>query len=73
MNTRQIRRVPVVENGRLIGMVSLSDIANSGVRKARKSRRWKACPRRGGELRQRTWACPSLTHAILTGHDALTR
>jgi len=31
MNTRQIRRVPVVETGRLIGMVSLSDIANSGV------------------------------------------
>ncbi len=29
MNTRQIRRVPVVENGRLIGMVSLGDVAKS--------------------------------------------
>ena len=29
MNTRQIRRLPVVEYGRLIGMVSLSDIAKS--------------------------------------------
>ena len=27
MNTRQIRRLPVVENGRLIGMISLGDIA----------------------------------------------
>ena len=31
MNTRQIRRLPVVENGRLIGMLSLSDIAKSRV------------------------------------------
>ena len=29
MNTRQIRRLPVVEYGRLIGMVSLGDIAKS--------------------------------------------
>ena len=29
MNTRQIRRLPVVEFGRLIGMVSLGDIAKS--------------------------------------------
>lgn len=31
MNTRQIRRVPVIEYGRLIGMVSLKDIAGSQV------------------------------------------
>lgn len=31
MNSRQIRRLPVVENGRLIGMVSLADLAGSGV------------------------------------------
>jgi len=29
MNTRQIRRLPVVEYGRLIGMISLGDIAKS--------------------------------------------
>lgn len=29
MNTRQIRRLPVVEFGRLIGMISLGDIAKS--------------------------------------------
>jgi CBS domain-containing protein len=38
MNTRQIRRVPVMENGRLIGMVSLSDIANSQVPEAEKAK-----------------------------------
>ncbi len=30
MSTRQIRRVPVVENQRLVGMVSLGDIATTG-------------------------------------------
>ncbi len=29
MGARQIRRLPVVENGRLLGMVSLGDLANS--------------------------------------------
>ena len=36
MNTRQIRRIPVVEAGRLIGMVSLSDIAGSSATEAEK-------------------------------------
>jgi CBS domain-containing protein len=31
MSQEQIRRVPVVENGRLIGIVSLADLANSQV------------------------------------------
>jgi CBS domain-containing protein len=31
MSTRQIRRVPVVENQRLVGMVSLGDIATTGM------------------------------------------
>lgn len=31
MSTRQIRRVPVVENQKLVGMVSLGDIATTGV------------------------------------------
>jgi CBS domain-containing protein len=30
MSQQQIRRLPVVENGRLIGMVSLGDLAESG-------------------------------------------
>jgi CBS domain-containing protein len=29
MGTRQVRRLPVVENGRLCGMISLGDLANS--------------------------------------------
>ena len=36
MNTRQIRRLPVVESGRLIGMISLSDIASSQTPEAQK-------------------------------------
>ena len=36
MNTRQIRRLPVVESGRLIGMVSLSDIAGSATPQSEK-------------------------------------
>lgn len=34
MGKRQIRRLPVVENGRLCGMVSLGDLANSRENKA---------------------------------------
>ena len=38
MDTRQIRRVPVVESGRLIGMLSLSDIAKSQIPEAEKAK-----------------------------------
>ncbi len=31
MATRQIRRVPVIENQKLVGMVSLGDIATTGI------------------------------------------
>lgn len=30
MSARQVRRLPVVEEGRLVGMISLSDLARSG-------------------------------------------
>lgn len=31
MSSRQIRRVPVVENQKLVGMVSLGDLATTGM------------------------------------------
>ena len=34
MGSRQVRRLPVVENGRLQGMVSLGDLAKQGAEKA---------------------------------------
>lgn len=34
MGTEQVRRLPVVENGKLCGMVSLGDLANRGQRTA---------------------------------------
>ncbi len=37
MTTRQIRRLPVVENGRLVGMLSLADIAVSAAPPAEKA------------------------------------
>ena len=30
MSAHQVRRLPVVENGRLVGMISLADVARSG-------------------------------------------
>ena len=30
MSVHQVRRLPVVENGRLVGMISLADVARSG-------------------------------------------
>ena len=30
MSVHQVRRLPVVENGKLVGMISLSDVARSG-------------------------------------------
>lgn len=52
MNTRQIRRLPVVENGRLIGIVSFSDIATSGVPEGEKVKTLESLSTAGGELRR---------------------
>ena len=51
MDTRQIRRLPVVEYGRLIGMVSLSDIAKSQVSEADKVAALESVSAAGGALR----------------------
>jgi len=51
MDKQQIRRLPVVENGRLIGMVSLSDLAKSQVPEAEKSRALESVSAGGGDLR----------------------
>ena len=51
MNTRQIRRVPVMENGRLIGMVSLSDIAKSQIPETEKSKTLESISAGGADIR----------------------
>lgn len=51
MDTRQIRRLPVVENGRLIGMVSLSDIANSRAPEPEKLAALESVSAAGGTMR----------------------
>lgn len=51
MNTRQIRRLPVVENGRLIGMLSLSDIAKSAVPEGEKAKILESVSAGGADLR----------------------
>ena len=51
MNTRQIRRVPVVEFGRLIGMLSLADIARSEVPDAEKTKTLESVSAGGSEVR----------------------
>ncbi len=51
MNTRQLRRVPVVENGRLIGMLSLSDIAKSQVPEGEKVKTLESVSAGGSDLR----------------------
>ena len=51
MNTRQIRRVPVMENGRLIGMVSLSDIAKSQLPEAEKAKTLESVSAGGADIR----------------------
>ena len=53
METRQIRRLPVVESGRLIGMVSLSDIASSQAPSAEKLATLESVSAAGGALRNR--------------------
>lgn len=51
MNTRQIRRVPVVEFGRLIGMLSLADIARSEVPDAEKIKTLESVSVGGSDIR----------------------
>jgi CBS domain-containing protein len=51
MNARQIRRVPVVENGRLIGMLSLGDIAKSQIPEDLKAKSLEAVSAGGNDLR----------------------
>ncbi len=51
MNTRQIRRIPVVEFGRLIGMLSLADIARSEVPDAEKTKTLESVSVGGSDIR----------------------
>lgn len=51
MDTRQIRRLPVVEFGRLIGMVSFSDIAKSQAPDAEKLATLESLSTAGGDMR----------------------
>ena len=51
MNTRQIRRLPVVENGRLIGMVSIGDIAKAQIPETEKAKTLESVSAGGGDLR----------------------
>jgi len=51
MNTRQIRRLPVVESGRLIGMISLGDIAKSQTPAAETLKTLESVSASGGENR----------------------
>ena len=51
MNTRQIRRLPVVENGRLIGMISISDIAKAQIPEAEKAKTLESVSAGGADYR----------------------
>ena len=51
MEKQQIRRLPVVESGRLIGMISLSDIAKSRVPESEKSRALESVSASGSDIR----------------------
>ena len=51
MNTRQIRRVPVVEYGKLIGMLSLADIARSEVPDGEKTKTLESVSATGSDIR----------------------
>ena len=54
MNTRQIRRLPVVEYGRLIGMISLGDIAKSQTPATEKLKTLEIVSAGGSEVRSGT-------------------
>lgn len=51
MEKQQIRRLPVVENGRLIGVVSLSHLAKSHLPESEKSRALESVSAGGGDFR----------------------
>ncbi len=51
MNTRQVRRLPVVENGRLIGMVSLADIAKAQIPEDEKAKTLESVSAGGADIR----------------------
>ena len=51
MSQLQVRRLPVVENGRLIGIVSLGDIAKSGTPEQEKAETLEDVSASGGALR----------------------
>ena len=51
MNTRQVRRLPVMENGRLIGMVSLSDIAKAQIPENEKAKTLESVSAGGADIR----------------------
>lgn len=51
MNTHQVRRLPVVENGRLIGMVSLSDIAKAQIPENEKAKTLESVSAGGADFR----------------------
>jgi len=51
MNARQVRRLPVVENGRLIGMISIGDIAKAQIPEAEKAKTLESVSAGGGDYR----------------------
>ena len=51
MNTRQVRRLPVMESGRLIGMVSLSDIAKAQIPENEKAKTLESVSAGGADIR----------------------
>jgi len=51
MDTRQVRRLPVVENGRLIGMISIGDIAKAQIPEAEKAKTLESVSAAGADYR----------------------
>ncbi len=51
MNTRQVRRLPVVESGRLVGMISLSDIAKAQIPENEKAKTLESVSAGGADIR----------------------
>ncbi len=51
MNTRQVRRLPVMESGRLIGMVSMSDIAKAQIPENEKAKTLESVSAGGADIR----------------------
>ena len=51
MDTRQVRRLPVVENGRLVGMISLGDIAKAQIPDVEKAKTLESVSAAGADYR----------------------